>query len=79
MGKVLAIVGVLLFVWVMYPHVRRGEFIAPTPLPPGTWLAAQAPAHYSYPPAGYGWFHFDFWNHTAALPGRTVYKSDFRL
>ncbi len=79
MGKVLAIVGVVLLVWVLYPHVRAGEFIAPTPIPPGTWLAAQAPARYSYPPEGYGWFRFDFWNGTDPVAGRTVYQDDFRV
>ncbi len=78
MGKVLATIGALLIVWVLYPHLIRGEFVAPTGLPPGTWLAAQAPEYYSYPEQGYGWFRFDFWNNPP-VTGRPVYKSDFRL
>lgn len=78
MGKVLAIIGVILLVWVMYPHWIRGEIIAPTMLPPGTWLSASAPDYYSYPPEGYGWFRVDFWNHPSPY-GRTIYQSDFQI
>lgn len=79
MGKVIATAGVIIFVWVMYPHFMRGEWIAPTPVPPGTWLAAQVPAEYSSPEQGYGWFRFDAWNNPPTPPGRPVYKSDFRF
>ncbi len=79
MGKVLATIGALLLVWVMYPHLVRGEWIAPTAIPPGTWLAAQAPRYLSEPQIGYGWGRFDVWNNHPNAPLRTVYKSDFRL
>lgn len=78
--KVLVIIGVLLFVWVMYPHIRRGEYIAPSPLPPEYWGLAQAPEFedWTQPDTGYGWYRFDFWNNPPP-EGRPVQKSDFRL
>ncbi len=81
MGKILAIIFLVLFAWVSYPHLTRGEWIAPTALPPGWWGLAQAPeyTYMSEPPQGYGWFRFDFWNNPPAASGRPVYKSDFKL
>ena len=83
MGKVIAIVGVIWFVWVMYPRLKKGEFIAPTAVAPNTWMADYLPADQQVllatPPQGYGWFRFDFWNREAPLPGRPVYRSDFKL
>ncbi len=82
MGKVLAIIGVILLVWVMYPHVRAGEFIAPTAIAPDTWMSDYVSSHgqdyLATPPQGYGWFRFDFWNNPSPY-GRTVEKDDFRL
>jgi hypothetical protein len=82
MGKVLATISALLLIWVMYPHVRRGEFIAPTPIAPGTWMADYVSSHnqdyLATPPQGYGWFRFDVWNNPPP-GGRTVYQDDFKL
>lgn len=80
--KVLVILGVLLGVWVMYPHIRAGKFIAPTPIAAGTWMAEYFPEDtrtlLATPPQGYGWYHFDFWNNPP-VDGRPVYKDDFKL
>lgn len=81
MDKVLAIIIAVAFIWVSFPHVKNGEWVAPTPLPPGWWGLAQAP-EYSYlvePKQGYGWFRFDVWNDTSPSEGRPVYESDFRF
>ncbi len=80
LGKVIAVIFVILFLWVGYPHFARGEWIAPTAISPGNWWLAQTP-QYRYlgkPTQGYGWFRFDFWN-APPVTGRPVYQSDFRL
>lgn len=82
MGKVVAIVGVVLFLWVLYPHVRAGEYISPSAIAPASWMAEYASEHgYDYlatPPEGYGWFRFDAWNNPPHN-GRQVQKGDFKL
>lgn len=80
MGKILATIFLIIFIWIAYPHFSRGEWIAPTALPPGYWGLEYAP-QYTYlaePESGYGWFRFDFWHHSP-VNGRPVYQSDFRL
>ena len=84
MGKILAIVFLLLFILIAIPHIARGEWIAPAAIASDSWLinspydTGLATASAS-PVEGYGWFHFDFWKHDPATPGRVVTKSDFRL
>lgn len=82
MGKVLAIVGVALFLWVMYPHVRAGYFLAPSPIAPDTWMDEYVSAHgqdyLATPPSGYGWFRFDVWNNPPQN-GQPVQRDDFQL
>jgi len=67
MDKVLAIVFLIVFVWLAIPRIAQVEWIAPTAVPPNSWTTqydtsgnAEALAN---PPEGFGWFHFDFWNH----------------
>jgi hypothetical protein len=84
MGKVLAIVFLVVFVWWAYPFVSRGLWIAPTAVMPDSWMGDYARATgqdlLATPPQGYGWYRFDFWHEESAqVPGRPVYKSDFRL
>ncbi|MEO5646071.1 MAG: hypothetical protein ABIQ91_01190 [Candidatus Paceibacterota bacterium] len=94
MGKILAIVFLILFIWVAIPHIAKGEWIAPTAIAPNSWLAGNsynnqlANASFGAPEVskaaaspvqGYGWFHFDFWKHDPSAPGRVVTKSDFSL
>jgi hypothetical protein len=83
MGKILAIVFILLFVWVAVPHLKQGEWIAPTAIAPNSWVVAYDDTGYAAasatPIQGYGWFHFDFWNHDVNTPGRAVSRGDFRL
>ncbi len=84
MGKILAIVFLILFIWVAIPHIAKGEWLAPTEIAPNSWLIVSpndtdlATASAS-PIQGFGWFHFDFWNNTPSTAGRTVQRSDFRL
>ena len=84
MGKVLAIVFLIVFIWWAYPFVSRGLWIAPTAVAPNTWMVEYLPDDQrellATPPEGYGWFRFDFWNAGSQYtPGRPVTKSDFRL
>lgn len=82
MEKVLAIVFLIIFVLFAIPHLRRGEWIAPTAIAPYGWpLESTDPNLRPYlatPPEGYGWFRFDFWN-IPPSPGRPVRRSDFRI
>ncbi len=80
--KILAGLLAVLIIWVMIPHVRKGEFVAPNPLPPNSWTlffdhSAQAQAA-ATPDQGYGFRRFDFWNNPP-LEGRPTTKEDFRL
>lgn len=80
--KILAAAIAILIVWVMVPHVKRGEFIAPNPLPANTWMSEYVESNYhqtlATPPEGYGFRRFDFWNE-APLSGRPAEKDDFDL
>lgn len=82
MGKVLAIVFLIVFVWWAYPFVSRGVWITPTVVMPDSWMGDYVRAnnadYLATPPSGYGWFHFDFWNDPTPY-GTTVYQEDFRL
>ncbi|MES2224866.1 MAG: hypothetical protein V4478_02670 [Patescibacteria group bacterium] len=82
MERILAIVVLIVVVWVAIPHVRAGEWLAPTAISPDSWVAAYDTTGYAQasatPPEGYGWFHFDFWNNPST-EGRSVAKGDFRL
>jgi hypothetical protein len=64
--KILAIVVILVGLWYVIPHVRRGEYIAPTAIMPGSWITRDDRSGLALamatPPEGVGWFHFDFWN-----------------
>ena len=84
MGKVLAIVFILVFVWWAWPHLRRGEWIAPTAVAPNTWMSDYLPEDQrvllATPPESYGWFRFDFWHASSnSTIGRPVVKNDFHL
>jgi len=66
MGRILAAIFLILFIWVAVPHIRRGEWISPTAIAPGTWMEDAAIPEYrpllATPPQGYGWYRFDAWN-----------------
>jgi hypothetical protein len=90
MGRILAIVLLLIFIWVAIPHIAKGEWIAPTAVAPGSWVAqpnyasnydtTQYAAASATPIEGYGWFHFDFWNYSHIdQPGQPVQKGDFNI
>lgn len=80
MGKIIAIIFVIVFIWVSYPHFARGEWLAPTAVPPGYWGLEYTPelTYLSRPPQGYGWYRFDVWNNPP-VTGRPVRKGDFRF
>ena len=82
MGKVLAIIFVIIFIWWAIPHFARGEWIAPTAIAPDSWVTEWDKTGYASalatPPQGYGWFHYDAWNNPP-LEGRPVTKSDLKL
>lgn len=82
MGKVLAIVFLIVFIWWAYPFVSRGEWFAPTAVAPNTWmsnyLAQDDRTLLATPPTGSGWFRFDFWNNPQTPP-RPIVRSDFTL
>ena len=84
MEKFLAIVVLIIVVLIAIPHLKAGEWIAPTAIDPHSWVTtyplgtpelAQANA---VPSQGYGWFHFDFWNHSP-YDSRPVQKGDFAI
>jgi hypothetical protein len=77
MGKLLAIVFLIVFVWFAVPHLRRGEWLAPTAISPD-WQGLTPTYGLASPPEGYGWFRFDFWNNPP-YAGRPVSRDDFRL
>lgn len=66
MERIIAIVGLIFFLWFAIPHLSRGEWIAPTAAPADHWAyAIAAPGSQELlatPPEGYGWFRFDIWN-----------------
>jgi len=82
MGKILAIVGLILFVWMAIPHVKNREWLAPTPISPNSWVVTYDTTGYAAaaaePSTGYGWFRFDFWNNPPP-GGRVVTKRDTRI
>jgi hypothetical protein len=82
MGKILAIVFLILFVWLAIPRIVQGEWLAPTAIAPNSWVVqydttglAEASAA---PAAGFGWFHFDFWNHPTT-EGQPVTTQDLNF
>lgn len=76
-----AIIAVLIL-FVIVPHVKRGEFISPNPLPPNTWITRYDQTGYAdalaQPPEGYGWSRFDFWNKPPDTRRRST-SQDFQL
>ncbi len=80
MGRLVAIIFVLWFAWVSYPHLARGEWLAPTPLPPEWWAGQYAQEYQALatPSVGYGWYRFDAWNNPPKT-GRQVTQDDFSL
>ena len=72
----------VLIVWVMWPHARRGEFIAPNPIAPNTWMATYVDSDYhralATPPEGYGMRRYDVWNEPP-VSGRSLTRDDVRL
>lgn len=80
--KVLAGILGILIIWVMWPHARRSEFLAPTPIAPQTWMSEYVQAHgeaaLATPPQGYGFRRFDFWNNPPQ-GGRPATKADFQV
>lgn len=84
MGKILAIAGLIVFVWWAVPFLAKGVWIAPTPVAPNTWMVNYLPVEnrslLATPPEGYGWSHFDFWNADhMTTPPSSVTQSDFYL
>jgi len=80
--KIIAgLIGILV-IWVMYPHVKKGEFVAPNPIAPNTWMTNYIDSDYhralATPPQGYGFRRFDAWNNPPQ-GGRPVTKEDLRL
>ena len=80
LGKVIAVIGLILFVWWAYPLLARGEWFAPTPLPPGWWGLAQAPEYsqLATPDPGYGVYRYDIWNNPPTT-GRPATNADFHI
>jgi hypothetical protein len=82
MEKVLAIVVLVVALLVAIPHIKAGEWLAPTAVDPNSWITSYDTTGYAAasatPPEGYGWFRFDFWNNRS-LDGRPVQKGDFNI
>lgn len=89
MDKILAIVILLLFVWLAIPRLIHGQWITPTAVPPNSWVVANnypggthtsssLAASASTPTQGFGWFRFDFWNHSSP-EGQPATSNDVRL
>lgn len=61
MGKILAIVFLVVFAWFAVPRLAQAQWFAPT-LYPSSWWGQQV---YNYPPVvqnrGWGWFSFNVW------------------
>ena len=59
MGKIIAVIFLVVFVWYSIPLLSRGIWIAPTAYPDYWW----GQGIYEYDPQvaseGYGWFNFD--------------------
>jgi hypothetical protein len=77
MKIIAAIIGILVIL-VMFPHLRRGEFLAPTELPPDTWVAHYGTA-FASPSEGYGWGRIDIWNNPDTATRRASTEEDFRI
>ena len=80
--KLIALAIGVAVIWVMFPHVKRGEFIAPNPIAPNTWMADYIDSDYhralATPPEGYGMRRIDPWN-TPPAKGRSLREEDFDL
>lgn len=80
--KILAGALGILIIWVMFPHVKRGEYLAPTPIAPNTWMADYIDSDYhqamASPNQGFGMRHIDFWN-TSPTGSRPVTPEDFQI
>lgn len=80
--KIISLAIALLIVWFGVPHIKRGVWIAPNPLPWQSWTlqydASDATQALASMPQGYGWRHYDFWNNPP-LTGEPVQKGDFKL
>jgi hypothetical protein len=61
MGKILAIVFLVIGAWFAVPKIAQAQWFAPT-LYPNYWWGQSV---YNYPPQvaqrGYGWFNINFW------------------
>jgi hypothetical protein len=80
MGRIITIFGLALFAWWAYPHLEKGQWFAPTPLPP-QWAPAMASPEYDVytrPEEGYGVYRFDLWN-KPPVEGRSIREEDFEL
>jgi hypothetical protein len=88
MEKILAIAVLLIFIWLAIPRLVHGQWIAPTAVEPGSWttqtsaLVSPATAGLAEaagtPSEGFGWFHFDFWNHPS-LAGQPATTADLHF
>ncbi len=80
--KILAGLLAIAVIWVLYPHIKRGEMLAPNPLPPDSWAAAylapESQQALASPDTGYGFRRFDFWNNPPPT-ARPATKEDFSL
>jgi hypothetical protein len=80
--RIIAAIIAILIVWVMVPHIKQGEFLAPNPIAPNTWMATYVDSDYhramATPPDGYGFRRYDVWN-DPSLEGRPATKDDFQL
>lgn len=68
MGKILAIGGLYFFLSWAVPHLQRGEWLTPAPIPPEWWgytgVLAGGPAPIPLPTADASWGRFDVWNYS---------------
>ena len=69
MGKIIAIVFLVIFAWFAVPRLAQAQWFAPT-LYPSYWWGAPA---YNYQPAvhnrGWGWFNFSLWGGQPSFHG----------
>lgn len=93
MDKILAIAVLVVFVWLAIPRIIQGQWLSPTVTAPNTWETAYnngdsvIAGNYNQPelteadastPAGYGWYHFDFWN-KPPITGEPATKADLQF
>lgn len=75
MGKILAIVFLIVFAWFAIPRIAQAQWFAPTAYPNYWW----GEPVYDYSPRvaqqGYGWFSVNFWSGRTAI--NAGYQSNY--